>query len=200
MDQLVRSNNDRAVSPAVGVVLLVTITVLLASVIAVFAIGVTDDIGEKPTFAALDLTFEEAPASAPDYGAFRWDITLTNTAGETVEADEIAVYLDHGNQRVAGTLDRSLRPGETVGLTIVHNNQDGDTIPPDLNCTNVDVACRLAGDDGNFPDDERIRLQMIHEPSGSILYRKQIGISGSYGIFNGNPDDIDITDETLTFA
>lgn len=200
MEEPARANEGRAVAPAVGVVLLVAITVVLAASVGVFAIGITDDLRERPTFAALDLTFEEAPASAPDYEEFRWEITLTNTAGETVEADEIVVSLDHGEQRVTGTLDRSLRPGESVGLTVVHNNQDGDTIPGDVNCTDVNVACRLAGDDGNYPDADRIRLQMVHEPSGSILYRKQIGIAGSYGIFNGNPDDIDITDETLTFA
>ncbi|WP_297889415.1 type IV pilin N-terminal domain-containing protein [uncultured Halorubrum sp.] len=200
MEEPAGANEGRAVAPAVGVVLLVAITVVLAASVGVFAIGITDDLRERPTFAALDLTFEEAPASAPDYEEFRWEITLTNTAGETVEADEIVVSLDHGEQRVTGTLDRSLRPGESVGLTVVHNNQDGDTIPGDVNCTDVNVACRLAGDDGNYPDADRIRLQMVHEPSGSILYRKQIGIAGSYGIFNGNPDDIDITDETLTFA
>jgi flagellin-like protein len=200
MEEPAGANEGRAVAPTVGVVLLVAITVVLAASVGVFAIGITDDLRERPTFAALDLTFEEAPASAPDYEEFRWEITLTNTAGETVEADEIVVSLDHGEQRVTGTLDRSLRPGESVGLTVVHNNQDGDTIPGDVNCTDVNVACRLAGDDGNYPDADRIRLQMVHEPSGSILYRKQIGIAGSYGIFNGNPDDIDITDETLTFA
>jgi len=200
MEEPAGANEGRAVAPAVGVVLLVAITVVLAASVGVFAIGITDDLRERPTFAALDLTFEEAPASAPDYEEFRWEITLTNTAGETVEADEIVVSLDHGEQRVTGTLDRSLRPGESVGLTVVHNNQDGDTIPGDVNCTDVNVACRLAGDDGNYPDADRIRLQMVHEPSGSIFYRKQIGIAGSYGIFNGNPDDIDITDETLTFA
>ena len=200
MEEPAGANEGRAVAPTVGVVLLVAITLVLAASVGVFAIGITDDLRERPTFAALDLTFEEAPASAPDYEEFRWEITLTNTAGETVEADEIVVSLDHGEQRVTGTLDRSLRPGESVGLTVVHNNQDGDTIPGDVNCTDVNVACRLAGDDGNYPDADRIRLQMVHEPSGSILYRKQIGIAGSYGIFNGNPDDIDITDETLTFA
>ena len=200
MEEPAGANEGRAVAPTVGVVLLVAITVVLAASVGVFAIGITDDLRERPTFAALDLTFEEAPASAPDYEEFRWEITLTNTAGETVEADEIVVSLDHGEQRVTGTLDRSLRPGESVGLTVVHNNHDGDTIPGDVNCTDVNVACRLAGDDGNYPDADRIRLQMVHEPSGSILYRKQIGIAGSYGIFNGNPDDIDITDETLTFA
>ncbi|WP_423995641.1 type IV pilin [Halorubrum trapanicum] len=192
--------SERAVSPVVGVVLLVAITVVLAGVIGVFALGVVDDLGEKPTFAALELTFEEEPASAPQYDEFRWDLELTNNGGETVDADEIVVYLDHGDQRVTGTLDRSLRPGETVGLTVVHNNQGGDTIPEGLDCSDVNVACRLAGDTGNYPDEDRIRLQMVHEPSGSILYREQIGTSGEYGIFNGDPSDIDITDETLTFA
>jgi len=194
------SKDERAVTPTVGIVLLVAITVILAGVIGVFAFGVVDDLGERPTFAALELTFEEEPASQPDYREFRWELELTNRGGETVDADEIVVYLDHGDQRVTGTLNRSLRSGETVGLTVVHNNQDGNTIPDDVNCSDVNVACRLAGNDGNFPDDDQIRLQMIHEPSGSILYREAIDISGEYGIFNGNPSDIDITDETLTFA
>ncbi|WP_200530908.1 type IV pilin N-terminal domain-containing protein [Halorubrum sp. LN27] len=192
--------DERAVTPAVGVVLIVAITVVLAGVIGVFAFGIVDDLGERPTFAALDLTFEEEPASAPDYDEFRWDLKLTNRGGETVEADEIVVYLDHGDQRVTGTLNRSLRSGETVDLTVVHNNQDGETIPDGLSCSDVNVACRLAGDEDNYPEDDRVRLQMIHEPSNSILYREEIGISGEYGIFNGNPSDIDITDETLTFA
>ena len=191
--------NKRATAPVVGIVLIVGITVILGGVVGVFAFGVVDDLGEKPTFAALELTFEEEPASAPDYEQFRWELELTNRGGETVDADEIVVYLDHGNQRVSGTLDRPLRGGETVELTVVHNNQGGNTIPGDVNCTDVNVACRLAGDEGNYPADDQIRLQMIHEPSESILYREQISISGEYGIFNGNPSGIDITDEPLTF-
>ncbi|VTT88076.1 hypothetical protein DM2_1410 [Halorubrum sp. DM2] len=192
--------DERAVTPTVGVVLIVAITVILAAVVGAFALSVANDLGEKPTFAALELTFDEEPASKPDYNKFRWELGLTNEGGETVDADEIVVHLDHGDQRVTGTLDRSLRPGERVELTIVHNNQNNDTIPDDVACSDINVACRLAGDDGNYPDDDRIRLQMIHEPSGSILYRERIGISGEYGIFNGDPSDIEITDETLTFA
>jgi len=197
---MVKRGDERAVTPTVGIVLIVAITVILAGVIGVFAFGFVDELGEKPTFAALELTFEEESASAPDYDEFRWELELTNRGGETVDADEIVVNLDHGDQRVTGTLNRSLRAGETVELTVVHNNQGDNTIPGDVNCADVNVACRLAGDETNYPDDDQIRLQMIHEPSGSILYREQISISGEYGIFNGNPSDIDITNETLTFA
>jgi len=194
------SGRARAVTSPVGLILLVAITVVLVSVIGVSTFEAADDIREKPAFAALDLSFNEADASAPQYDEFRWQIELTSKGGETVDADEIVVYLDHGDQRVTGTLDRSLRSGETVEILLVHNNQGGNTIPEELNCTDVNVACRLAGNEDNYPGDGRIRLRMVHEPSESILYRDQIAISGKYGIYNGNADNVDITNETLTFA
>lgn len=192
--------NNRGVTPVVGVILIVAITILLASVIGVYTVGITDDVSERPTYSALELNFEEEPASQPDYKKFRWQIELTHTGGETVDADDIIVHLDHGDQRVTGNLNKSLTAGETVELVVVHNNQNNNTIPDDLYCGDVNVACRLAGNEGNFPDDDQIQLRMIHQPSNTILYEEMIGISGNYGIFNGDPSDIDITNETLTFA
>lgn len=193
-------HDNRGVTPAIGVILVVMITVILAATVGAYAFGVVDEIDEKPTYAALELNFDEEPASKPAYEEFRWQIELTHTGGETVDADEIVVQLNHGNQRVTGTLDRSLQAGETVELVIVHNNQAGNTIPSDLSCDDVNVACRLAGDDGNYPDDNEIYLRMLHGPSETILYEETIGISGSYGIYNGNAADVSITDEELTFA
>jgi len=193
-------NNDRGVTPVVGVILIVAITIILASVISVYAVGLSEDVNERPTFSALELNFEEEPASEPNYKEFRWQIELTHTGGEAVDAEDIAVHLDHGDQRVTGTLNRSLTAGETVELVVVHNNQDGTTIPDELDCDDVNVACRLAGDSGNYPNEDQIELRMIHEPSNTILYEEMIGISGQYGIFNGDPSSIDITNETLTFA
>jgi flagellin-like protein len=189
------SRRARAVTSPVGLILLVAITVVLVSVIGVYTFEAADDMRERPTFAALDLSFEEATASSTQYDEFRWEIELTSKGGETVDADKIVVYLDHGNQRVTGTLNRPLRSGETVEVIIVHT-----TITPEsVNCTDTNVACRLAGGEDNRPSDDRIRLRMIHEPSESILYQERIRISGEYGIYNGNAQP-QITNETLTFA
>ena len=194
-------DNSRGATPVVGVILVVAITIILASVIGVYAVGFTEDVGERPAYSSLELNFEEEPASKPDYKRFRWQIKLTHTGGETVDANDIVVHLDHGDQRVTGTLNRSLTAGETVRLVVVHNNQNGNTIPDGLDCDDVNVACRLAGNDGNYPNEDQIQLRMIHEPSNTILYEEEIGISGEYGIFNGNPTSgVDITDENLTFA
>jgi len=194
-------DNSRGATPVVGVILVVAITIILASVIGVYAVGFTEDVGERPAYSSLELNFEEEPVSKPDYKKFRWQIKLTHTGGETVDANDIVVHLDHGDQRVTGTLNRSLTAGETVRLVVVHNNQNGNTIPDGLDCDDVNVACRLAGNDGNYPNEDQIQLRMIHEPSNTILYEEEIGISGEYGIFNGNPTSgVDITDENLTFA
>jgi flagellin-like protein len=94
-------NSNRGVTPVVGVILIVAVTIILASVISVYALGITDDVSERPTYSVLELNFEEEPASQPAYDKFRWQIELTHTGGETVDADDIIVHLDHGDQRVS---------------------------------------------------------------------------------------------------
>ena len=84
--------DERAATSAVGIVLIVAITVILGGVIGVFAFETVDDL-KKPTFASLGLTFEEEPVSEPNYDEFRWEVELTNRGGETVDADEIVIYL-----------------------------------------------------------------------------------------------------------
>jgi len=200
--------SDRGVTSVVGVVMIVALTIILASVVGVYAFGFSGDATETPNFAALELEFEEERASAPSYDEFLWLIELTHTGGEVVDGGEIVVHLDHGDQRVTGELDGALTAGETVEVAVIHNNQDGNNFPEEYTptgenggCDAVNVACRLAGNPGNYPEADRVQLRMIHRPSGTILYEETIGISGTYGIFNGNRESgVDITDETLTFA
>ena len=194
--------SDRGVTSVVGVVMIVALTIILASVVGVYAFGFSEDATETPNFAALELEFEEERASAPSYDEFLWLIELTHTGGEVVDGGEIVVHLDHGDQRVTGELNESLTAGETVELAMIHNNQDENNFPDGYDdCDVTNVACRLAGDEGNYPEADRVQLRMIHRPSGTILYEETIGISGTYGIFNGNPESgVDITNETLTFA
>ena len=194
--------STRGVTSVVGVVMVVALTIVLASVVGVYAFGFSENATETPNFAALELEFEEEAASAPSYDEFLWLIRLTHTGGEVVDGEEIVVHLDHGDQRVTGEVDGSLTAGETVELAVIHNNQNGGNFPEgygDDGCDAVNVACRLAGDEGNFSEEDRVHLRMIHRPSGTILYEETIGISGNYGIYNGDSGP-EITDETLTFA
>ncbi|AEH35945.1 type IV pilin [Halopiger xanaduensis] len=53
-DKLVGSEEQRAVSPVIGVILMVAITVILAAVIATFVLDMGDSMGEGSVNAALD--------------------------------------------------------------------------------------------------------------------------------------------------
>ena len=199
--------STRGVTSVVGVVMVVALTIILASVVGVYAFGFSEDATETPNFAALELEFEEERDVIDDngdkkYGKLLWLIELTHTGGEVVDGEEIVVHLDHGDQRVTGEVEGSLTAGETVELAVIHNNQNEGNFPEGYGndgCGGVNVACRLAGDEKNYPDEDRVQLRMIHRPSGTILYEETIGISGNYGIYNGASDP-EISDETLTFA
>ena len=51
--RITTESTDRAVSPVIGVILMVAITVILAAVIGVFVLGLADDLGDGPTQATL---------------------------------------------------------------------------------------------------------------------------------------------------
>ena len=94
--------DDDAVSPVIGVILMVAITVILAAVIASFVLGLGQSTGDT----APSITFES------DYDSDTPQLTISVTnVGDTVEAGD--VYLRGTGD--GATLDQSL------------NNYDGST-------------------------------------------------------------------------
>ncbi len=79
--------NDEAVSPVIGVILMVAITVILAAVIAAFIFGISGNLGKTKIVAAtvsqhnttaITLTFNGGQDSATVYG-INW--TINGVAG-----------------------------------------------------------------------------------------------------------------------
>ena len=69
---LFNTDDGRAVSPVIGVILMVAITVILAAVIGAFVIGIGEDQEVQPT-ASFDVDFETDK------------ITVTHSTGDTIE-------------------------------------------------------------------------------------------------------------------
>ena len=72
------SENERGVSPVIGVILMVAITVILAAVIGTFVLGLGDNVNSTPQ-ASWD--FEE------DGG----DVIITHNGGDTINGDRLSV-------------------------------------------------------------------------------------------------------------
>ncbi|WP_251328312.1 type IV pilin [Haloplanus pelagicus] len=74
--------DDRAVSPVIGVILMVAITVILAAVIGTFVLGLGDQVSESAPQASFSFDFDSG------------NVTLTHEGGETLESGNINVSGD----------------------------------------------------------------------------------------------------------
>jgi flagellin-like protein len=89
---------DRAVSPVIGVILMVAITVILAAVIGTFVLGLGDQVSESAPQASFSFDFSASGTGADEgfngqNGAVGTGdtVTITHEGGETLEATNIDV-------------------------------------------------------------------------------------------------------------
>jgi flagellin-like protein len=75
-------DDDQAVSPVIGVILMVAITVILAAVIGTFVLG----LGEQVQNSAPNANFQFEYTDSADYG-----VTITHTGGDTIDGSQIQV-------------------------------------------------------------------------------------------------------------
>ncbi|MDG5776444.1 type IV pilin N-terminal domain-containing protein [Haloarculaceae archaeon H-GB2-1] len=79
--------DDDAVSPVIGVILMVAITVILAAVIASFVLGVGQEAQQNTPKASFDFQYEEPGASNDGDGY----VKITHDGGDPISAAELYV-------------------------------------------------------------------------------------------------------------
>ena len=100
---------DRGVSPVIGVILMVAITVILAAVIGAFVLGLGDQASQNSPSASIGFAFEGSE-----------NVTLSHDGGDNIQTSEIEV-------RVGGTTvfnDSSVTDDDNEG----NNVWGGETI------------------------------------------------------------------------
>lgn len=92
------SGDRRAVSPVIGVILMVAITVILAAVIATFVLGLGENIGSSPS----------AGVTVEDANTAEVSVTLTNLGS----ADEVLIAdSDRTNSETLSTVGERITVG-----------------------------------------------------------------------------------------
>jgi flagellin-like protein len=89
--QLFKFDDSRAVSPVIGVILMVAITVILAAVIGTFVLGLGDQV--QTTAPNAQLTGDQGtmdPGTGSDVTAYN----ITHEGGDTLEEDTIVVKVN----------------------------------------------------------------------------------------------------------
>jgi len=80
LTKLLSTDEEQAVSPVIGVILMVAITVILAAVIASFVLGLGDSQDVAPT-ATFDFNYD---SDGPN-------VTVTHTGGDNIRSDEVYI-------------------------------------------------------------------------------------------------------------
>jgi flagellin-like protein len=129
--------DDRAVSPVIGVILMVAITVVLAAVIGTMVLGMGDSV-QSNIQAGAQVEFNDG-----DPGS----VSVTWNNNQNADHIEVAMYnSDNGN---ALTLNGSTDPVQldNVGST-VNYNESNDFNSPLSNNNEVKVVVTAVGEDG----------------------------------------------------
>jgi flagellin-like protein len=146
------NTDDRAVSPVIGVILMVAITVILAAVIGTFVLGLGDSLGDSQPSAQIDID-----TSADE-------ISLEHSGGDAVPQGDLQIEVT--NVSATGSVDQSYSDEFSSRFTV------GDTATLPIN---TDTAS----------DTATLRVQIIHTPSDSILFDREVDIAEFDGIATG---------------
>ena len=141
--------DDRAVSPVIGVILMVAITVILAAVIGTFVLGLGDQLGDT----APQASFNVDEVSLNDTGTGDVNVSLTKTGGQDLDPSQITVSID-------GTRSGTVASNSTVTDTW----QSGTTA----------VVGPIGSD---YSSDDTVEIRLIHEPSGNAIFEDTATVS-----------------------
>jgi len=103
-------NDDRAVSPVIGVILMVAITVILAAVIGTFVLGLGDQLQATSPQASFGFdTSSTDDATGPD------TVTITHESGDSIEASNLVISASAAISTTSGDDNDNTEPWSEVG-------------------------------------------------------------------------------------
>jgi flagellin-like protein len=116
------SDEDDAVSPVIGVILMVAITVILAAVIATFVLGLGDQVSDTAPQASFDFDYEVNGSSG--------NLTVTHTGGASIPANQLNVTNGTTNKQwntfPINSTNLSSNDDVTAGNSITFQNVSND--------------------------------------------------------------------------
>jgi flagellin-like protein len=131
--------DDRGVSPVIGVILMVAITVILAAVIGTFVLGLGDSLGESAPTASIDSEVID-PASSND------EIEFTHEGGDTIDETNLRFVSSNSNVNLGTeTLPSDgFETGTTATVEVVDSSGSVETTTITLVFDNGDTSAELA--------------------------------------------------------
>ncbi len=193
-EQKLDAGADRGVSPAIAVLLMAAVTIIIAAVIGAFVLGIGGQTEEPAPVVTAELDREEVTGvGGITSGSER--IELSHRAGDSVSLNEIRINTE------ARCFDNALltadtKRGELINLPvggtdgIQEENIQGENIFQEGGSGTEDplsgstdttwesgeaLVYHINADKCDVPDTGTVTVQVIHEPSNSIIIEDSLG-------------------------
>lgn len=132
-----QSGRERGITPVIGVIMVVAITVILASVFGVYALGLGSGVADaNPPDLSFDFDYDDGGSDA---------LTVTFKAGEVVDAERLELVVsdagdDDGRYSFTDDLSATAGPFEAEEHVTLEDTAGGVTAPLDLSEATVRVV------------------------------------------------------------
>ncbi|MFB6227365.1 MAG: type IV pilin [Halobacteriales archaeon] len=156
-ERLFDGSTDRAVSPVIGVILMVGITVVLAAVTGAFVLDMANSTGETSPRASLSVSADD-----PD------SITIEHTGGDGLNSSETRLIVEAGGTT---TFDANgsdvLSVGEEATITLTASD---DTVAWGTNSTTYTTT----GDADTFASGDEVTITIIDTTTQQQIYETTV--------------------------
>jgi flagellin-like protein len=170
--------DDDAVSPVIGVILMVAITVILAAVIASFVLGLGNNATEQNPTSSFTFDYEQTVEHS-DSGDSVGVVTITHDGGDSVNYRELKVRGSGFNESYEG--DDYYDWSEQNSSASDFDHMDAD---PDSQTWNGTIS----GDDSNVVSGDRAYALVNSDYEISVNYEQADGSASSTLSSDEGPD------------
>jgi flagellin-like protein len=161
------------VSPVIGVILMVAITVILAAVIGTFVLGLGDQVGNTQPSASLSLSdanSEYSGSGTANESAF----VIDHTNGDTLNEEDLRVTIRLASDNsLEGDFDPMNARADSSNLAV---NLNGAEINSEADISLGDSLTIIDTNPGSsaLTDDTEYQITVIHKPSESTLAQRTV--------------------------
>jgi FlaG/FlaF family flagellin (archaellin) len=114
---------EDAVTPVIGIILVVAITVILAAIVGVYALGVGTDVQNAPPNADFDFDY----ADSNNNGVVD-QVTIEHNGGQPIERDNIEVVVGGNTKTASQQFPTRFSSGDSAVYSLDEGNDPGETL------------------------------------------------------------------------
>lgn len=167
---------DRSAAPVIGIVLLVGVAIVIATVVSVVALGLGEDVDDSQPPLSVEATFDAREPLDP-----HWIFKIRHKTGENINEGELRIKLvDEFGNEANRTYPEPFTAGDTIRMGLwgspnraTKSGVDCTLNPQDPPGANNDQLVAVS------PPAKTVNVVLVHEPSNSLLDQVEVDL-GDY--------------------